>query len=114
VTPLHHPARVAEEMVGGRQPFARPGGNIGRERWHDRDFTLAPQNFAERREVMRRSMDTIRRLWRGESVEFTGGRGNAVPVKIFPRPIQKELPMWVTAAGSPETFKLAGKWVQAC
>jgi natural product biosynthesis luciferase-like monooxygenase protein len=109
VTPLHHPARVAEEWsVVDNLSNGRVGISVANG-WHDRDFTLQPQNYAERREIMRQSMETIRQLWRGEAVEFTGGRGNAVPVKIYPRPIQKELPMWVTAAGSPETFKLAGQ-----
>jgi natural product biosynthesis luciferase-like monooxygenase protein len=109
VTPLHHPARVAEEWsVVDNLSRGRVGISVANG-WHDRDFTLAPQNFAERRDVMRKSMETIRKLWRGEAVEFTGGRGNAVPVKIYPRPVQKDLPMWVTAAGSPETFKLAGE-----
>jgi len=109
VTPLHHPARVAEEWsVVDNLSQGRVGLSVANG-WHDRDFTLKPENFAGRREIMRQSMDTIRKLWRGESVEFTGGRGNAVPVKIYPRPIQKDLPMWVTAAGSPETFKLAGE-----
>ncbi len=109
VTPLHHPARVAEEWsVVDNLSQGRVGISVANG-WHDRDFTLCPENFAERRALMRENMDTIRQLWRGDAVEFTGGRGNQVPVKIFPRPIQKELPMWVTAAGSPETFKIAGE-----
>ena len=109
VSPLHHPARIAEEwsvvdnLSRGRVGISFANG------WHDRDFTLNPANFAERREIMRRNITTVRQLWRGEAVEFPGGRGNAVPVKIFPRPIQAELPVWVTAAGSPETFRLAGE-----
>jgi acyl carrier protein len=30
-------------------------------------------------------------------------------VQTLPRPIQKELPVWVTAAGNPETFEQAGQ-----
>lgn len=109
VTPLHHPARVAEEWsVVDNLSRGRVGISVANG-WHDRDFALMPQNYAERRALMRQSMETIRKLWRGEAVEFTGGRGNPVPIKIYPRPIQKDLPMWVTAAGSPETFKLAGE-----
>ena len=109
VTPLHHPARVAEEWsVVDNLSNGRVGISVANG-WHDRDFALQPENFADRRAVMRQSMDIIRRLWRGESVSFTGGRGNQVPIKIYPRPIQSELPLWVTAAGSPETFKLAGE-----
>ncbi|HVV00094.1 MAG TPA: LLM class flavin-dependent oxidoreductase, partial [Verrucomicrobiae bacterium] len=30
-------------------------------------------------------------------------------LRVLPRPIQSELPIWVTASGNPETFVLAGK-----
>ena len=34
--------------------------------------------------------------------------GHDVEVRIQPRPIQPELPVWITAAGAPDTFRLAG------
>jgi natural product biosynthesis luciferase-like monooxygenase protein len=109
VSPLHHPARIAEEWsVVDNLSHGRVGLSFANG-WHDRDFALNPAAFADRRDIMRRNLDTVRTLWRGEAVEFTGGRGNAVPVKIFPRPVQRELPVWVTAAGNPDTFKLAGE-----
>jgi natural product biosynthesis luciferase-like monooxygenase protein len=109
VLPLHSPLRVAEEWaVVDNLSKGRVGISIA-SGWHDRDFTLAPGNFVERKEIMRRDIDTVRRLWRGEAVEFTGGRGNQVPVRVYPRPIQRDLPIWVTAAGNPETFRLAGE-----
>ncbi len=109
VTPLHHPARVAEEWsVVDNLSNGRVGISVANG-WHDRDFALQPENFADRRTVMRESMETIRRLWRGESLPFIGGRGNQVSIKIYPRPVQPELPLWVTAAGTSETFQLAGE-----
>jgi natural product biosynthesis luciferase-like monooxygenase protein len=109
VLPLHNPLRVAEEWsVVDNISKGRVGISVA-SGWHDRDFTLAPGNFLERKEVMRRGIDTVRKLWRGEAVEFTGGRGNTHAVKVFPRPVQKDLPMWVTAAGNPDTFKMAGE-----
>jgi natural product biosynthesis luciferase-like monooxygenase protein len=109
VLPLHHPLRVAEEWaLVDNLSKGRVGVSIA-SGWHDRDFTLAPDNFAERKEVMRRGIETVRKLWRGDAIEFKGGRGNAFPVKVYPRPVQRELPIWVTAAGSPETFRLAGE-----
>jgi natural product biosynthesis luciferase-like monooxygenase protein len=109
VLPLHSPLRVAEEWsVVDNLSKGRVGVSIA-SGWHDRDFTLAPANFLERKEIMRRGIDTVRKLWAGEAVEFTGGRGNAHAVKVYPKPIQRELPMWVTAAGNPDTFKLAGE-----
>lgn len=109
VLPLHHPVRVAEEWaVVDNLSHGRVGISIA-SGWHDRDFTLAPGNFADRKQIMVRGLETVRQLWRGEAVEFTGGRGQAFPVRIFPRPVQPELPVWVTAAGNPETFRIAGE-----
>ncbi len=109
VSPLHHPLRLAEEWsVVDNLSHGRVGISFATG-WHDRDFTLAPANFADRKNVMKQSIETMRKLWRGEALSFTGGRGNAVDVKIYPRPIQQNLPMWITAAGNPDTFKLAGE-----
>jgi natural product biosynthesis luciferase-like monooxygenase protein len=109
VSPLHHPARIAEEWsVVDNISHGRVGLSFANG-WHDRDFALLPANFADRREIMRKNITTVRQLWQGESVEFPGGRGNTVPVKIFPKPVQAELPVWITAAGNPDTFKLAGE-----
>ena len=35
--------------------------------------------------------------------------GVDVDVRVFPRAIQYELPVWITAAGSPDTFRYAGQ-----
>ena len=52
----------------------------------------------------------MRRLWRGETVQLPRTRiGNAVAVVTLPRPVQPELPIWVTTAGNPETFRAAGR-----
>ena len=57
---------------------------------------------------MRRGLAPGRRLWRGDKVRRRAGTGLAIAVGILPRPIQHELPIWVTASGSPDTFRLAG------
>ena len=109
VLPLHNPIRVAEEwsvvdnVSKGRVGISFASG------WHADDFVLAPENFTERKDVMMRDIETVRKLWRGESVLVPGPVGNKVEVKILPRPVQRELPVWLTAAGNPETFKLAGE-----
>src|SRR5256885_5766121 len=54
-------------------------------------------------------IETIRALWRGESREAPGGDGKPVTFMTRPRPVQAELPVWVTAGGSPETFRRAGE-----
>ena len=109
VLPLHHPVRVAEEWAlvdnisKGRVGVSFASG------WHADDFVFAPENFDKRREVLLEGIDTIRRLWRGESVHYPGGAGNPVDVRLRPQPIQQELPIWLTAAGHPDTFRVAGR-----
>jgi len=109
VLPLHSPVRVAEDwsvvdnLSNGRVGLGFASG------WHDRDFVFAPQNYANRRDVMVESMETVRRLWRGETVTLPGGSGKDAEVAILPRPIQPELPVWVTAAGTPQTYETAGR-----
>lgn len=109
VLPLHDPLRVAEEwavvdnLSHGRVAISFASG------WQPNDFVLAPENYVNRKEVMRRGIETVRRLWRGERVRRSDGNGTEIEVSILPRPIQRELPIWVTAAGSPETFRLAGE-----
>ena len=77
--------------------------------WQPADFVLAPDNFADRHQKFVHQIDAVRRLWRGEELTWPGPDGSDVPVRILPRPIQAELPMWMTAAGNPETFRLAGE-----
>jgi natural product biosynthesis luciferase-like monooxygenase protein/non-ribosomal peptide synthase protein (TIGR01720 family) len=108
VLPLHQPIRVAEEwavvdnLSNGRVGLSVASG------WHADDFVLAPDNYAERKAVMMEAIATVRALWRGERVTARGGSGQDVAVTIFPPPVQRDLPIWLTAAGNPETFQLAG------
>ncbi len=108
VSPLHSPIRITEEwslvdnISKGRVGISFAAG------WQPNDFVLMPDNFADRKNGMFRDIDTIHRLWRGETVEFPGHDGRMVPVKTLPRPIQPELPTWITIAGNPETFRMAG------
>ena len=108
VAPLHSPIRIAEEwsvvdnLSNGRAAISFASG------WMPEDFTVNPANYGERKEIMLRDIDVVRRLWRGERVPMPGPFGKDVAVKIFPRPVQKELPLWMTAAGNPETFQMAG------
>jgi natural product biosynthesis luciferase-like monooxygenase protein len=109
VLPLHDPLRVAEEwsvvdnLSGGRVGVSFASG------WHANDFVFRPENYRGRRELMFRDIEVVRRLWRGEKIKRQGGAGNEIEVQALPRPIQPELPFWVTAAGSVDTFRLAGE-----
>lgn len=109
VLPLHHPARVAEEwsvvdnISRGRVGISFASG------WQPNDFVLKPENYADNKNVMLKNIDVVRRLWRGDSIAFDGPLGKPVDTRILPRPVQKELPYWVTSAGNPETFAAAGR-----
>ncbi|HKX27256.1 MAG TPA: MupA/Atu3671 family FMN-dependent luciferase-like monooxygenase, partial [Blastocatellia bacterium] len=109
VLPLHHPIRIAEEwalvdnLSGGRTGVAFASG------WHADDFVFSPANFADRKEITFQGLELVRRLWRGEPARVVGGAGNEIEVKIFPTPVQADLPIWITAAGAPETFIKAGE-----
>ena len=109
VLPLHDPVRVAEEwaMVDNLS-HGRAGISVA-SGWHDRDFVFAPGNFTDRKAIMRRDLEVVRALWRGESVQRKNGSGQEVGISIFPRPVQRELPVWVTSGGDPQTFQLAGE-----
>ncbi len=109
VLPLHHPLRVAEEwsvvdnLSDGRVGVSFASG------WHPNDFVLAPHQYEDRKAKLFENIEVVRRLWRGEAVEFENPKGESVATSILPRPIQRELPIWVTAAGNPETFRQAGE-----
>ncbi|MEW6735629.1 MAG: MupA/Atu3671 family FMN-dependent luciferase-like monooxygenase, partial [Acidobacteriota bacterium] len=93
VLPLHNPIRVAEEwavvdnLSSGRAAIAFASG------WHANDFVFAPENYSGRKEIMNEGIDTVRKLWRGEAIKAHSGAGNEIEIQIFPRPIQKELPI---------------------
>ncbi|XXT15462.1 MupA/Atu3671 family FMN-dependent luciferase-like monooxygenase [Sorangium sp. So ce429] len=109
VAPLHHPVRVAEEwsvvdnLSLGRVGVAFAAG------WHANDFVLAPEAFAERRAVTLRRVNEIGALWRGEALALPGPDGGAVSVTLVPRPMQPELPVWLTVVNNPETYEAAGR-----
>jgi natural product biosynthesis luciferase-like monooxygenase protein len=109
VLPLHHVARVAEEwsvvdnLSAGRAEVSFASG------WQSNDFVLAPENYSRRKEMLEDSIGQVRALWRGEGVSFALLDGHRHEVQIFPRPIQPELPIWLTSVGSPSTAALAGR-----
>lgn len=108
VLPLQNPLRVAEEwavvdnLSGGRVALAFASG------WHVNDFVMSPESFSNRREILFDGIETVRRLWRGESLEMPNGLGKPVRVEVFPRPLQDELPIWITCQ-SDSTFVRAGE-----
>ncbi|HEX2268421.1 MAG TPA: MupA/Atu3671 family FMN-dependent luciferase-like monooxygenase [Pyrinomonadaceae bacterium] len=106
--PLHHPVRVAEEwslvdnLSHGRVAVSFASG------WHTDDFIFAPDKYDDRKEVMFRHIELIQKLWAGEKVKLPSAGGSEVEFRILPRPIQPQLPIWITSSGSAETWRRAG------
>lgn len=109
VLPLHHPLRVVEDwavvdqLSRGRVSVSFASG------WHLNDFVLAPDHHGDRKSVMLRQIDEVLRLWAGKTWKGPGVGGVETEVETFPRPVQKNLPIWLTAAKDPKTFENAGR-----
>lgn len=108
ISPLHQPLRIAEEwsvvdnLSRGRVAISFGSG------WNADDFVFFPERFGERQKVMYQQIAEVRSLWRGESVRWKNGAGKEIAVTLFPRPVQRELPVWITTSGNAETFASAG------
>jgi Luciferase-like monooxygenase/AMP-binding enzyme len=109
VAPLHDALRIAEEwsvvdnLSGGRTAISFGSG------WHPTDFSLRPEAFDRRQPVTLETIETVRRLWRGTPVPRRTGAGDSLELNVYPAPVQPDLPVWLTSAGSPDTFRTAGE-----
>jgi natural product biosynthesis luciferase-like monooxygenase protein/non-ribosomal peptide synthase protein (TIGR01720 family) len=109
VMPLHNPLRVAEEwsivdnLSRGRVGISFVSG------WVPNDFAFFPDRYANKREEMFKGISEVQKLWRGEKMSTRDGAGKIADIGIFPKPIQPELPIWLTCSGSPEMFVQAGE-----
>lgn len=109
VSPLHDPIRIAEEwavvdnLSNGRVSLSFASG------WNPNDFVLSNASYKDRYRTMYEQIDIVRKLWRGEKVKRKNGLSHETEFRVFPSPLQHELPVWVTAGGSEDTFTSAGK-----
>ncbi|MGO9198013.1 MAG: MupA/Atu3671 family FMN-dependent luciferase-like monooxygenase, partial [Acidimicrobiales bacterium] len=108
VLPLHSPITVTEDwsvvdnLSNGRVGMAMASG------WQPNDFVLNPDAYADSKSRLVENIQLVRRLWAGEHVAFAGPKGD-VDVQTLPRPVQDQVPLWLTTAGSAESFELAGR-----
>ena len=107
--PLHHPAEIVEwwamndVLSGGRVDLGFGSG------WAKGDFIYAPDNFEDRRKICSDGIETIKRLWRGETLAFPGPGGDVVDITVYPRPIQSDLAVWLLITQNEDAFIHAGK-----
>jgi probable LLM family oxidoreductase len=84
------------EIIAGRGVFTEPFPLFG---FDLRDYD---QLFSEKLDLLRKLSRTERVTWRGN---FRSALENA---EISPRPIQRELPIWIGVGGSPQSAVRAG------
>ncbi|TQN27626.1 amino acid adenylation domain-containing protein/natural product biosynthesis luciferase-like monooxygenase protein [Haloactinospora alba] len=110
VLPLHNPIRVAEEwsLVDNLS-----NGRVGRlgcaSGWHANDFVFFPERYGRHKAAMYEGIDTVRRLWRGGSVPGRSGSGDRVEVGLYPKPVQRDLPMSAAVVGNPDSYRMAAE-----
>jgi natural product biosynthesis luciferase-like monooxygenase protein len=108
ISPLHHSIRIAEDwsivdnLSNGRVAISFGSG------WNTNNFVFFPERYANRQAVMYEQIEIIRRLWRGEPLVQQNSFGKDTEVLIYPKPVQKRLPVWVTSSGNADTFISAG------
>ena len=109
ISPLHDPIRIAEEwsvvdnLSNGRVAISFGAG------WNADDFVFHPDRYATRQARLYQDVDEVTRLWRGEAVVRQNGAGAPATLHVRPRPVQPELPVWVTSSGHVDTFVSAGR-----
>ena len=107
--PLHHPAEVVEWwamndiLSNGRVDLGFGTG------WNKPDFIFSPDNYEDRKQICWDRIPIVQKLWRGETVVFPGAGGEQVPVTVYPRPVQKELNVWLLATKNDDSFIHAGE-----
>jgi natural product biosynthesis luciferase-like monooxygenase protein len=108
ISPLHDEIRITEEwslvdqLSAGRAAISFGSG------WNVNDFIFFPERYDRRRQIMYDQIDTIRALWRGEPMTRKNTFGKDVEITLYPKPIQAELPIWITSSGNVDTFRSAG------
>ena len=113
VLPLHNIVRVVEEwaivdnLSRGRVDLAFARG------WNPDDFVLAPQNFApftSNTDALFSGITTVQKLWQGETISVPNGMGMDTPIRVYPSPYQRKLPIWITCSGDADRFREAGAY----
>lgn len=109
VSPLHDPIRIAEEwavvdnLSNGRVSLSFASG------WHPDDFVFKPHNYTDRKQIMLQQIQTVRKVWEGNPIDAMNGKNQSIGVRIFPEPLQKKLPVWITTTGDKKMFEEAGR-----
>lgn len=108
VAPHHHSVRIAEEWALVDQISRGRAGVCFAAGWHKRDFVFFPENYENRKDVTLQKIDEVRALWAGQSLRFPVA-GDVVDVRIHPRPVQQQIPLWLVFSNDPGIWTKAGE-----
>ena len=107
--PLHHPVKVAEDVVTldlvskGRVTL---GVGLG---YQAADFRAFNVPIRERVSRLEESVEIIRRCWAGEPFSFHGKHFDLEDVQVRPRPYQQPAPPLLIGASNPPGARRAGR-----
>lgn len=109
ILPFQNPVRTAEDwamidvLSNGRLDFA-----VGRG-YQPREFKMMGADPTISRDVFNESLDIVLGLWAADGpFSYRGKYFQIDDVEIFPKPVQKPIPVWVAALSKP-TFQLVAE-----
>ncbi len=109
LTPLRNPLHIAEDyavvdqLSGGRLDFGIGRGYLPHE---FAGHNLDPDDVSDMREE---GFGIIRRAWSGETFEHSGDHYSFPKLRLHPLPLQDEVPIWVAASRTRDSFDWAGR-----
>ena len=95
IAPLHDPVRFAEEcavldiLSGGR---LETGLGLG---YRSREYAMYGRRFSQRGNRFDEFLQIVRRLWAGETVDFTGRHHTVTAARITPIPPHGRIPLYI-------------------
>lgn len=113
-TPLRHPVLLAHQLAtvdvlsAGRllvSPSSGKGGPEGR-----REFANVGIPFTERGPRLSEMLQVMKRLWTEPSVTFDGQYYQLQDATIFPKPINRPIPQYVSTGRDERALRRAGRY----
>ena len=108
-----HPAVLAnaittiDHLSGGRADLGLGAG------WAEPEFAAYGIPFPgpkERLDLLEESIQAIRHLLREEVTNFSGEHVQLTEARCEPKPLQRQLPIWVGGSGEKRTLRIAAAW----
>jgi len=109
LVPLRHPLQVAEDyalvdhLSGGRFDMGVSRGFVPHE------FEAFHVSQAESGDRVTEALEVIQKFWKGEPFAHDGQFWNFQKVEPWPLPKNPDIPIWVAASNSRDSFERAGR-----